>query len=67
MQQKFTWKGFKIALIGVAVDAIALFIRSDDKLLCNIRLVLILIGSLICFAGIYIHNKEMFKSKEKKN
>ncbi|MBK5275999.1 MAG: hypothetical protein JJE30_13230 [Desulfuromonadales bacterium] len=65
MQEKFTWKGFKIALIGVLLVAIALFINTDVKLINNFSKILMLIGIVISFVGIILHNKEMFKTKNK--
>lgn len=64
MKNKFTWKGFKIALIGVLLVAIAIFINTDIKLVNIFSNILMLTGIIITFAGIIIHNKEMFKPKD---
>jgi hypothetical protein len=65
MQEKFTWKGLKVAFIGILLVAIALLINSDVKFINVLTNLLMLFGVIVSFIGIILHNKEMFKAKKK--
>ena len=47
MPNKFTWKGFKVALVGLAFVAISLFIKSDSNIINYTANALMVIGICI--------------------
>lgn len=64
MSNKFNWKGFKVALIGLVLVAIPLFIKSDSKIINYMANIIMVIGICIVFLGGIMHHKELFKLKD---
>lgn len=63
MSNRFSWKGLKIGLVGVAIGFIALCITTDNRAINYMANILMLIGVALGFAGVIIHNREMFKKR----
>lgn len=65
MKEKFSWRGMKIGLLGPLFIGLSLLIRSEDKGVNQFLNLLMLIGILIIFVGLFFHYKDVFKNKQK--
>jgi hypothetical protein len=63
MQTQFSWKGFKIALVGVCLALAAICINTNNSFYLKVRTIMMVTGILTSFYGIYMHNKELFTKK----